>query len=136
MRFIATAIASWASGLRAPRLIAPETKWWRIDSTGSTDYGDLANLMPTIQFGTGGFKGVLHNPDVMPTDEYLAYVMTAKVFALAGYKLLKNGGTYAKAMIDSYKALMTKEEYIAYMDSMMSSEKIEMNPLPLLDEQK
>ena len=105
-------------------------------STGSTDYGDLANLMPTIQFGTGGFKGVLHNPDVMPTDEYLAYVMPAKVFALAGYKLLKNGGTYAKAMIDSYKALMTKEEYIAYMDSMMSSEKIEMNPLPLLDEQK
>ena len=105
-------------------------------STGSTDYGALANPLPTIQLGTGGFKGVLHNPDVMPTDEYLAYVMTAKVFALAGYKLLKNGGTYAKAMIDSYKALMTKEEYIAYMDSMMSSEKIEMNPLPLLDEQK
>lgn len=104
-------------------------------STGSTDYGDVANIMPTIQFGTGGYKGVLHNPDVMPTDEYLAYVMTAKVFALAGYKLLKNGGEYAKAMIDSYKAVMTKEEYIEYMDSMMSQEHIEMSPLPLLDQQ-
>ena len=92
--------------------------------------------MPTIQFGTGGYKGVLHNPDVMPTDEYLAYVMTAKVFALAGYKLLKNGGEYAKAMIDSYEAVMTRDEYIKYMDSMMSEEHIDMQPLPLLDEQK
>ena len=102
-------------------------------STGSTDYGDLANLMPTIQFNTGGFSGVLHNPDVRVTDEYLAYVMTAKVFALAGYKLLKNGGDYAKAMMESFEAVMTKEEYLAYMDSMMAHEKIEMNPLPLLD---
>ena len=105
-------------------------------STGSTDYGDVANIMPTIQFGTGGYKGVLHNPDVMPTDEYLAYVMTAKVFALAGYKLLKNGGEYAKAMLDSYEAVMTRDEYIKYMDSMMGEEHIDMQPLPLLDEQK
>lgn len=104
--------------------------------TGSTDYGDVSNLKPTIQFGTGGYKGVLHNPDVMPTDEYLAYVMTAKVFALAGYKLLKNGGTYAKAVMDSFEATMTKEEYIAYMDSMMATETIEMNQLPCLDDMK
>ncbi|MEA4921579.1 MAG: amidohydrolase [Clostridiaceae bacterium] len=105
-------------------------------STGSTDYGDVSSIMPTIQFGTSGFKGVLHNPDVMPTDEYLAYVVTAKVFALAGYKLLKNGGTYAQAMIDSFKAVMTKDEYIKYMDSMMSEESIDMAPLPLLDPKK
>ena len=102
-------------------------------STGSTDYGDVSSIMPTVQFNTGGYTGVMHNPDVMPTDEYLAYVMTAKVFALAGYKLLKNGGSYAKAMMDSFEAVMTKDEYIKYMDSMMAEEHIEMSPLPLLD---
>lgn len=105
-------------------------------STGSTDYGDVSSLMPTVQFNTSGFSGVLHSPSVRVTDEYLAYVVTAKVFALAGYKLLKNGGNYAKAMLDSYQALMTKEEYIKYMDSMMSSEHMDMNPLPLLDDIK
>ncbi len=101
-------------------------------STGSTDYGCLSNIMPVIQFGTGGYKGVLHNPDVMPTDEYLAYVVTAKIFALAGYKLLKNGGDYAKAMLDSYTAVMDREGYIKHMDSMMSIEEIAPAPLPIV----
>ncbi|MFR5600944.1 MAG: amidohydrolase [Lachnospiraceae bacterium] len=99
---------------------------------GSQDLGDVSSLMPTVQFGTGGFKGIFHNPNLEVEDEYLAYVMPAKVFALASYKLLKNGGSYAQAMIDSFEALMTKEEYIAYMDSMMSKENIPLNPLPSL----
>ena len=39
-------------------------------------------------------------------------------------------------MLDSYEAVMTRDEYIKYMDSMMGEEHIEMQPLPLLDEQK
>lgn len=101
-------------------------------STGSTDYGDVASIMPTIQFNTGGYSGVLHNPDVRVTDEYLAYVMTAKVFALAGYKLLKDGAANAKAMMAAYTPALTKEEYIQYMDSMMAEETIPMDPLPTL----
>ena len=92
--------------------------------------------MPTIQFNTGGFTGLFHSPNVRVVDEYMAYVMTAKVFALAGYKMLKNGATYAQAVLDSYKAVMTKEEYIKYMDSMMAKESMEMAQLPLLDDIK
>ena len=73
---------------------------------------------------------------VKPTEEYLANVNTAQVFAQAGYKILKNGGSYAKAVMDSFKATMTKEEYIAYMDSMMATETIPMNQLPCLDDMK
>ena len=76
--------------------------------------------------------GVLHNPDVRVTDEYLAYVMTAKVFALVGYKLLKDGAANAKAMMAAYTPALTKEEYIQYMDSMMAEETIPMDPLPTL----
>jgi metal-dependent amidase/aminoacylase/carboxypeptidase family protein len=105
-------------------------------STGSTDYGDVSSIMPTIQFNTGGYSGLLHSPNVRVTDQYMAYVMTAKVFALAGYKMLKNGASYAQAVMDSYKAVMTKEEYIAYMDSMMATEHIDMAQLPLLEDIK
>lgn len=101
-------------------------------ATSSTDYGDLSHIMPVFQFGTGGFDGIPHNPSFMVTDEYLAYVMCAKIFALIGYKLLKNGGNYAKAVLDAYQAVMTKEEYLAFKDSMNTVENMEMNPIPSL----
>lgn len=98
----------------------------------STDFGDVSCLMPLLQFSTGGYEGQLHNPDVRVTDEYLAYVVTAKIFALTAYKLLKNGGNYAKALLDSYKAVMTKESYIEFMDSMTSVEELPMAPLEIV----
>lgn len=98
----------------------------------STDFGDVSCLMPLLQFSTGGFTGNLHNPDVCVTDEYLAYVVTAKIFALTTYKLLKNGGNYAKALLDSYQAIMTKESYIEFMESMTSVEEIPMAPLEIV----
>lgn len=64
-----------------------------------------------------------------PVDEYLAYVVTAKIFALMAYKLLKNGGDYARALIDSYEATLTKEEYIAYMEKYNTIEEIPVQPI-------
>lgn len=103
-------------------------------STGSTDYGDLSCVMPLIQFGTGGFAGLMHNPDVMPTDEYLAYVATAKVFALSAYKLMKDNAARASKIIGDFKPTMTKDKYIAYMESMLTEEVIEPTPLPVLED--
>ena len=59
-------------------------------------------------------------------------MVTAKIFALTTYKLLKNGGNYAKALLDSYKAVMTKESYIEFMDSMTSVEELPMAPLEIV----
>ena len=101
-------------------------------TSASTDFGDVSCIMPLLQFSTGGYTGQLHNPDVRVTDEYLAYVVTAKVFALTAYKLLKNGGNYAKALLDSYHAVMTKESYVEFMDSMNSVEEIPMAPLEIV----
>ena len=104
-------------------------------STSSGDYGDVSCLMPLLQFNTGGFRGALHTPDVELDDIDDAYVIPAKVFALTAYKLLKNGGDRAKAIIESFEALLTKEQYIDLMESMLSVENIPMEPLPLLDEE-
>ena len=51
-----------------------------------------------------------------PVDEYLAYVVTAKVFALTAYNLLKNNGAYARALMEQHEAVLTKESYIQYME--------------------
>ena len=60
--------------------------------------------------------------------------MTAKIFALAAYRLMKNGAEKAKENIADYKPVMTKDEYIKFMDSMQSTEVVEPTPLPIMGE--
>ena len=66
-----------------------------------------------------------------PTDEYLAYVVTAKVFALTAYNLLKNNGSYARALIKQHEAVLTKQSYIQYMEKHNRVETIPMEPVVL-----
>lgn len=102
-------------------------------STGSTDYGDVSSLMPVYQFNTGGYAGVLHDISAQPVDEELAYVVTAKIFALMGYKLLKNGAENARKTLADYTPKITKEAYVALMDSLTTEETVAMNPIAPLE---
>ena len=101
-----------------------------VATTGSTDYGDVSSIMPLLQFGTCGYTGALHHPGLEVTDENVAYILTAKIFALTAYNLLKNKGACAKALMENYTAELTKESYIEYMESMHSTEKIDITPVP------
>ncbi len=100
--------------------------------TGSTDYGDLSSVMPLLQFETGGYDGMLHNKSMQIINEDLAYIITAKIFAITAYRLLKNKGEKAREILDNFKPLMTKEEYLQYMNSMNYTDVTELNPLPTL----
>lgn len=91
---------------------------------GSTDLGEVSHLLPVYQFNTGGYEGNLHGKNTHPVDEYLAYVVTAKVFALAAYKLLKNNGEHAKKICSANNATMTKQTYTDYMTKYNSVETI------------
>lgn len=91
-------------------------------SGGSTDLGDLEHLKPVLNFRTGGMKGDTHAENFDIVDEELAYVVTAKIFALTAYGLLKNGAKEAKKIVSSYKPVFTKEEYIAYMEQSINKE--------------
>jgi amidohydrolase len=86
-------------------------------SGGSTDLGDVQHLQPVIRFETGGVSGGLHTVDFAVTDEELSYIITAKIFALSAYELLRDGAKGAKNIRDTYKPIFTKQEYLAYMDS-------------------
>ena len=101
-------------------------------STGSDDFGDVGTIMPLVHFSTGGYSGHLHNADVRVVDPYLAYVMTAKVFALTAYRLMKNNCAAAKENIADYKPVMTKEQYVEFMDGLQKTEEIPMEELPIV----
>lgn len=90
-------------------------------SGGSTDVGDVQHLQPVFTFNTGGAVGSgLHSVDFDVNDEELAYIVTAKIFALTAYRLLKGGAVAAKKLVDDYKPIFTKQEYIDFMESMIS----------------
>lgn len=91
-------------------------------SGGSTDLGDLEHLQPVLLFNTGGMVDRLHSEKFDIIDEELAYIVTAKIFALSAYNLLKNGATEARKVIEDYHPIFTKEEYLAYMEKFINNE--------------
>lgn len=116
-------------------IIDPEKKYIR-DSiegdrlAGTTDYGDLSSIMPVIQFNTAGATGTGHTTSYRVSDPYEYYVTTAKIFALLGYRLLKDDAAKAKQIIAENKPLYTKEEYLELRNRLSKTEKVEMIPVP------
>ena len=100
--------------------------------TGSDDFGDVSCLMPLVHFQTGGVEGSIHGPDLVVSDPYLAYVVTAKIFALTAYRLMKDNAAAAKENIADYKPIMTKESYIEFQDSMQKTETFTTEKLPIV----
>lgn len=83
--------------------------------TGSTDMGDIAHIMPALHPHVRGFSGTGHGSDWAIEDQYLAYVLPAKLMAMTVIDLLAGGATTAKHILDSTKPLMTKDEYLTFM---------------------
>lgn len=112
--------------LEAAELAAPEIQPFNTPLSshggGSTDVGDVQHIMPVLQFRTGGFTGVTHGADFTVVDEELYYIVTAKMFALVTYRLLKNSAQRAKEIVNNYKPRLTKQAYIEYMESMIRDE--------------
>lgn len=84
--------------------------------SGSTDFGEVSSILPLYQFNTGGYTGELHNSNIRVTDEQLAYVETAKIFALTAYRLLKDGAAAAKKIVAAFTPELTREEYFRFME--------------------
>lgn len=90
---------------------------------GSTDVGDVQHLLPVLTFHTGGVSGGLHQTDFSIDDEEKAYVLTAKIFALCAYRLLKDGAALGKKLKQEYRPVFrNKEEYTAFLDGFCAVE--------------
>ena len=87
-----------------------------IHMTGSSDIGDISYLLPTIQPMVGGCVGQLHAKEFATSDDYIAYVLPAKLMALTAVRLLEDGAKLGKEIKNGFKPLMTKEEYIKLLE--------------------
>jgi len=89
----------------------------------STDVGDIQHIMPALKFTTSGVAGVMHSDNFEVVDEELAYIATAKMFAISAYRLLRNKAADARRIVGDYKPVYTKAEYIKVMDGLMRTER-------------
>ena len=87
------------------------------DFTGSFDFGDVSHIIPTLHPMFGGVKGALHTRDYKIVDEEYAYLAPAKSMALTIVDLLFNNAEEGKEILKNFKPVMTKEEYLAFMES-------------------
>lgn len=99
-------------------------------TSGTTDYGDLSNIMPVFQGMTIGHGGQGHNKSFCVVDPYEYYVVPAKWFALMAYRLLKDDAKCARQIVADNPPAMTAKEYVKMMDDMKRVEKLEMEPVP------
>ena len=113
---------------RAAELSAPETNVIEASghTGGSTDVGDVQQLMPVYTFNTGGVKGGLHQVGFEVTDEEEAYIVTAKMFALGAYGLLKEKAARSRELVKNYKPVFENSaKYAEFMDQFDSKEVLE-----------
>jgi amidohydrolase len=100
-----------------------ESEWENTGhGAGSTDMGDIAHIMPAIHPYVGGFSGAGHGIDWKIEDQYLAYVLPAKLMAMTVIDLLSNGAALAKEILERDKPRMTTDEYLAFMRRVVRKE--------------
>lgn len=95
-----------------------EDGWWETSfGAGSTDLGDVSQIMPVLEAVANGCRGTGHGVDFLVHDQDLAYVAPAKVAATTLVELLTNGAARAREIADAYAPAMTRDKYLAHMAS-------------------
>ena len=89
---------------------------------GSTDMGDLSQLMPVIHPYAGGATGTHHATDFVVHDYDSATVTPAKAMAMTVIDLLSGDAERAKEVMEVHTPVMTKAQYIALQDSRLIEE--------------
>ena len=90
--------------------------------TGSTDMGDVSQLMPVIHPYVVAATGNGHGDDYVVQDYELGVITGAKAMAMTVIDLLANGAEHAREVKASYKAPMTKSQYLSLMRSQYQEE--------------
>ncbi len=90
--------------------------------TGSTDMGDVSRIMPVIHPYVVGATGRSHGDDYVVEDYELAVLTGAKAMAMTVVDLLSDGAQRARQIAGSYRAPMSKREYLSAMRGMYRDE--------------
>jgi amidohydrolase len=89
---------------------------------GSTDMGDISQLMPAIHPYVGGAVGIGHGADYVVEDYGLAVVTAAKALANTAIDLLADGAAQGGGIVSRHRPEMTRSEYLRFMRSLAKEE--------------
>ena len=90
--------------------------------TGSTDMGDLSQVMPVLHPYMGGARGTGHGADFEIVDPDLAYVAPAKALAAMVIDLLGDGAAGARETLATARPALTRERYLAFQRGLAKRE--------------
>src|SRR5215470_14210757 len=90
--------------------------------TGSTDMGDLSQVMPVLHPYMGGARGTGHAADFQVVDPQLAYIGPAKALAAMAIDMLADGARGAREVVGQAKPPMTRESYLTFQRSLARRE--------------
>lgn len=93
--------------------------------TGSTDMGDISQVMPAIHPYVGGATGLGHGADYVVHDYQLAVITAAKAMAATVVDLLADGASLGGRVVAEHRPEMTRPEYLKLMRSLASEQTYE-----------
>ncbi len=91
-------------------------------SGGSTDAGDLSQIMPVLHPMMTGAAGAHHQIDWCIADHENGYIAPAKTLAMMAVELLSNDAAKARGILKENNPAMTKEEYLERQTSVFKTE--------------
>jgi metal-dependent amidase/aminoacylase/carboxypeptidase family protein len=106
----------------AVTLVGEEGIGYKRHGTGSTDMGDVSQIMPAIHPYVGGASGLSHSNNYMVDDYQLAVVTAAKSLATTVVDLLVDGAAGAGKVLSGHRRAMTKDGYLKLMRNMAKEE--------------
>ena len=96
---------------------------------GSTDMGDLSQIMPVCHPYTAGATGPGHSMEYLIADYEQAVINPAKIMAMVVIDLLAEGAAKAKEVLATSPPAITKEQYIAFQRHRSGTEEFDGSEL-------
>ena len=79
---------------------------------GSSDQGDLSQVLPSMQAFFAGATGGFHSENFCLADKETAYIMAAKGLAMTVVDLLADGAADCLRVKENFTPILTKEQYL------------------------
>ena len=95
--------------------------------TGSTDMGDVSQIMPAIHPYVGGATGLGHGATYVVEDYQLSVITAAKSIVATVIDALGDGGTKGSKIVAEHRPEMTRHEYLSLMRSLAKEDMFEAN---------
>jgi len=106
----------------AAELVGSENLGRLTHRTGSTDMGDISQLMPVIHPYVEAASGNGHGIDYVIEDYELAVLTGAKAMAMTVVDLLTEGASNASKIVSENEPPLTKSSYLSLLRSMTKEE--------------